>query len=72
MKGKEIVGVGMLFCRGWREIRGEMRKKMKKKWLLRSNSMRIKGMCHHIVLGASRAFKRRPRRRCLVAGQSHT
>jgi hypothetical protein len=30
MKGKEIVGVGMLFCRGWREIRGEMRKKMKK------------------------------------------
>jgi hypothetical protein len=27
MKGKEIVGVGMLFCKGWREIRGEMRKK---------------------------------------------
>jgi hypothetical protein len=34
MKGKEIVGVGMLFCKGWREIRGEMRKKKEKKLVI--------------------------------------
>ena len=34
MKGKEIAGVGLLFCRDWHEIRGEMREKKEKEMVV--------------------------------------